>query len=60
MLTPPPAIAQVAVKQVCRNYHLREKRCRVVCFPCLMTFIWKKKLSKVVNLIVILPFDEVV
>ena len=58
--TPPPVAAQVAVEQLCRNYHLREKSCHIVCHPVLMTFLWRKQLSKVADLIVALPFDEVV
>ena len=57
--TPPLAVAQVAVEQLCRNYHLREKSCHIVCLPVLMTFLWRNQLSKVANLIVTLPFDEV-
>ena len=57
--TPPPAVAQVSVEQLCRNYHLREKSCHIVCLPVLMTFLWRNQLSKVANLIVTLPFDEV-
>ena len=60
MLTLPPAAARVAVEQLCRHYHLREKSLHIVCLPCLMSFMWRKYISKVVDLIVTLPFDEVV
>ena len=58
--TPPPVVAQVAVEQLCRNYHLREKRLHVVCIPCLMTYMRRKQLSKVTYLLLTLTFDETV
>ena len=56
--TPHPAAAQAVVEQLCRNYHLRENSLHVVCIPCLMTFLWRKKLSKVENIVLSLPFDD--
>ena len=56
--TPPPAAAQTAVKQLYTNYHLWEKSLHVVCIPCLVTFLWRKKLSKVADTVLSLPFDD--
>ena len=57
--TPPLAAAKVAVEQLCRNNHLREKNLYIVYLPCLMLFMWRNQLSKVAGLIETLPFDEV-
>ena len=46
------------VEQLCRNYYLREKSSHIVCLPILISYMWRKQLSKVVDLIVTLSFDK--
>jgi len=58
--TPPPAAADAAVEQLCRNFHLHEDSCHIVLIPRLMTARWIKQLGKVADIIVTMPFDNVV
>ena len=58
--TPPPAAADAAVEQLCRNFHLHEDSCHIVLIPRLMTVRWRKQLGKVADIIVTMPFDDVV
>ena len=58
--TPPPAAADAAIEQLCRNVHLHEGGCHIVLIPRLMTAMWRKQLGKVSDIIVTMPFDNIV
>ena len=46
-----------ALEQLCRNFHLHDGNCHIVCLPRLMTSRWRKKLLKVSDLFVTVPID---
>ena len=47
-----------SLEQLCRNFHLHNRNCHIVCLPCLMTSRWREKLLKVADLFVTVPIDE--
>ena len=46
--------------KLCRNVHLYEGCCHIVVIPRLMTARWRKQLVKVSDMIVTMPFDNIV
>jgi hypothetical protein len=52
---PPPAAADVAVEQLCESRHARPWNSHVFVCPALMTSEWRKMLSKVADLIFVIP-----
>ena len=58
--TLPSTAAEAAVEQLCRNFHLHEDSCYIVLIPRLMTSRWRNQLGKVADIIITMPFDNVV
>jgi hypothetical protein len=52
---PPPAAADVAVEQLCESRHARPWNFHVFVCPALMTSEWRKMLSKVADLMFVIP-----
>jgi hypothetical protein len=52
---PPPAIADVAVEQLCEAKHIRPWNTHVFACPALMTARWRKQLMKVCDVIFVIP-----
>ena len=52
---PPPAIADVAVDQLCESRHIRTRTGHIFVCPALMTNRWRKKLGKVADCVFTVP-----
>ena len=52
---PPPAIADVAVDQLCEARHIRTRTGHIFVCPALMTNRWRKKLGKVADCVFTVP-----
>ena len=52
---PPPAIADVAVDQLCEARHIRTRTGHIFACPALMTNRWRKKLGKVADCVFTVP-----
>ena len=52
---PPPAIADVAVDQLCEARHVRTHSAHVFICPALMSNRWRKKLGKVADFVLYIP-----
>ena len=50
--------AHIAVEQMYRNNNLRKKSLHIVRLPCLIISVRKRKLAKVVDVLLSIPFDE--
>ena len=55
---PPPAAADAAVEQLCRNYQLHEGNFNIIIVPRLFTSRWREQLVKVEDLLVTIPFND--
>lgn len=60
MWTTPPAATEVVLEQLCRNKHLFESNLHISCLLTLLTFRRGKQLGKVVDVIVLVPFNYTV
>ena len=47
-----------ALEQLCRNFHLYNGNCHIICLPRLMTSRWRNHLLKVADLFVTVPIEE--
>jgi hypothetical protein len=52
---PPPAVADVAVEQLCESKHIRPWNTHVFACPALMTARWRKQLMKVADVVFVVP-----
>ena len=52
---PPPAVANVAIELLCEVRHVHPWNSHIVIVPSLMTARWRKKLSKVADLLISIP-----
>ena len=50
---PPPAVADVAIELLCKVRHVHPWNSHIVVVPSLMTARWRKKLSKVADLLIL-------
>ena len=55
--TPPEAI-NTTIEEFCKNFHLYESKCHVVCLSLLMTARWRKQLLKIYDFFVTVLFDD--
>ena len=58
--TPPPAVGEAALEQLCGNMHLHNQNLHVICIPRLVTSPWRKQLLKISDLCITIPFDSIV
>jgi hypothetical protein len=55
---PPPALANVALEQLCEVFHVHPKTSHVFVCPALMTGAWRKTLGKVSDVMVTVPLGS--
>jgi hypothetical protein len=53
--TPPPAIADAALQQLCDARHTRPTTFHVVAIPNVMTYLWRKTLRKLADIMFLVP-----
>jgi len=52
---PEPVLSDIAMDELCKSHHKRPHLSHVVIIPCLMTFAWRQKLSKLCDLLFEIP-----
>jgi hypothetical protein len=52
---PAPALAEVAMEQLCESRHTRPWNSHIVVIPLLMTGWWRKRLAKIADVIITMP-----
>jgi hypothetical protein len=52
---PAPAVADIAMEELSESRHERSHLSHIILFPRLMTFTWRKKLSKIFDLVFEIP-----
>jgi hypothetical protein len=56
--TPPPAIADAALEQLCNARHTRPTTFLVIAIPNIMTYLWRKTLRKLANVMLLVPLGN--
>jgi hypothetical protein len=56
--TPPPAIADAALEQLCDARHTRPTTFHVIATPNIMTYLWRKTLRKLADVMFLVPLGN--
>ena len=57
---PPLAVADVAVELLCKVRHVNPSSSHIIFIPSLMTACWRKKLSKVADVLISIPTSNAI
>ena len=60
LLVPPSAAVDAAADQLCKKYQVHESNLHIIIVPRLLTSRWRKRLGKMEDVLVTIPFNATV